>query len=78
MPAFDDLGRGTPFNLEGVKLLGPILSNHVFDIGRAEVHLVDGTFLGQLKDMVVSDPGLLKDQDGVASGPVMKDGGEEE
>jgi putative SbcD/Mre11-related phosphoesterase len=63
MPAFDDLGRGTPFNLQGVKLLGPLLSNRVFKVDTAEVYLLDGTFLGKISDIMVTDKGLLDEQD---------------
>jgi len=65
MPAFDDLGSGTPVNLEGVKLLGPLLANGVFELATATIHLVDGTFLGELRDLRVSDETLLREQDEV-------------
>ena len=65
MPAFDDLGSGTPVNLQDVKLLGPLLSNGVIDLATATVHLVDGTFLGDLKDLTVSDTALLREQEEV-------------
>jgi len=63
MPAFDDLGSGTPVNLQNVKLLGPLLSSGVIDLATATVHLVDGTFLGELKDLTVADRALLKEQE---------------
>ena len=71
MPAFDDLGSGTPFNLAGIKLLGPLLSSGVFQLATATIHLVDGTFLGELRDLALSDQALLKEQDEVGpAGPV--------
>jgi len=88
MPAFDDLGCGTPLNLQGVKLLGPLLANGVFQLATATVHLVDGTFLGELKDLTVADRALVKEQEEMGpSGPAddgydgpkdEKAGGEEE
>ena len=73
MPAFDDLGSGTPVNLKNVKLLGPLLSSGVIDLATATVHLVDGTFLGELKDLTVSDSALLREQDEVGpGGPVVE------
>lgn len=75
MPAFDDLGRGTPFNLQGAKLLGPLLTNRVLRLEQAEVHLLDGTFLGQLKDLEVVDRKLQHEQDGRPSGPAGEGGG---
>lgn len=77
MPAFDDLGRGTPFNLKGVKLLGPLLSNKVLNMENAEVHLLDGTYLGPLRDMEVTDRAVLEEQDGMPSGPVIQEGRDE-
>jgi hypothetical protein len=71
MPAFDDLGSGTPVNLEGVKLLGPLLANGVFELATATIHLVDGTFLGELRDLKVTDPALLREQEELGpAGPV--------
>ncbi len=78
MPAFDDLGSGTPVNLHNVKLLGPLLSNGVFDLATATIHLVDGTFLGDLKDLTVTDTALLREQDEVGpAGPVGETMGDE-
>jgi uncharacterized protein len=73
MPAFDDLGSGTPVNLQKVKLLGPLLSNGVIDLATATIHLVDGTFLGDLKDLTVTDTALLREQEEVGpAGPLME------
>jgi len=70
MPAFDDLGSGTPVNLADVKLLGPLLTSGVFELSTATIHLVDGTFLGELGDLKVADEPLLKEQDEVGpAGP---------
>ena len=50
MPPFNQLCGLTPVNnLEGGKLLGPIAKK--IDIKAAKIYLVDGTYLGRLKDI---------------------------
>jgi len=52
MPTFNDLLVGLPFNIRTQKeLLGPILRSGGISINRAEVFMVDGTFLGTLRDL---------------------------
>jgi len=52
MPTFNDLLVGLPFNVRTQKeLLGPILRSGGISINRAEVFMVDGTFLGTLRDL---------------------------
>lgn len=56
MPSFSDLVSGTPVNeLEGSRLLGPLLKNKVFKIETAQVVLVNGTRLGRFKDVTKKD-----------------------
>ena len=47
MPAFNPLCGGTAVNAEG--LLGPM--RNIIDISRAQVYLLDGTYLGVIKDL---------------------------
>jgi len=49
MPSFTQLRGGTPVNEEG-SLLGPLLSTGIADLDNAKVHLLDGTYLGTLKE----------------------------
>jgi putative SbcD/Mre11-related phosphoesterase len=51
MPAFNDLGSGTPVNNKKPEFLGPMLKNRYIDTGNAEIYLLDGTALGRLRDL---------------------------
>jgi putative SbcD/Mre11-related phosphoesterase len=52
MPTFNDLLVGLPFNARTQEeLLGPILRSGGVSLNRAEVFMVDGTFLGALPDL---------------------------
>jgi hypothetical protein len=52
MPAFNDLISGTPFNaVEQGALLGPFFKSGFMDLENAKVYLLDGTFLGRIKDI---------------------------
>jgi len=53
MPAFNHLLGGTPVNVKTTsdELLGPLLKNDFVDMETAEIYLLDGTFLGKLKDI---------------------------
>lgn len=52
MPAFNDLIYGMAFNSQsGRRLLGPILRQGMVDIDGAEAYLIDGTYLGKIKDL---------------------------
>jgi putative SbcD/Mre11-related phosphoesterase len=53
LPAFNHLGSGTSINNPGQKLLGPILKNGLADMDNAKIILLDGTYLGKLKDLQV-------------------------
>lgn len=52
VPAFSKLVGGGIVNREiPEKLLGPIFKADAIDLEDAEIHLLDGTFLGKLKDL---------------------------
>jgi putative SbcD/Mre11-related phosphoesterase len=51
LPAFNNLGTGTSINNPKQKLLGPILKNKFVDMDNARITLLDGTYLGKLKDL---------------------------
>jgi putative SbcD/Mre11-related phosphoesterase len=54
MPAFNRLLGGTPVNIKtnNDELLGPLLKNEFIDLKMAEIYLLDGTYLGKLKDII--------------------------
>ncbi len=52
MPAFNDIGSGTPVNTMKPEFLGPMLKNHYLDLDSAHVYLLDGTDLGALRTLV--------------------------
>jgi putative SbcD/Mre11-related phosphoesterase len=51
LPAFNDLCTGTAINDQNSKYLGPILTNELVDMENAEIYLLDGTFVGNLRDL---------------------------
>ena len=53
IPAFNDILGGTPLNEKEVKFLSPVLTNKLVDMDDAEIYLLNGTFLGKLKDLRV-------------------------
>ena len=53
MPAFNHLIGGMAFNSKDFEPLGPLLKNEIFKWKKAEVYLLDGTFLGSLKDLKI-------------------------
>jgi len=54
MPAFNDLRAGQPVNEARGRLLGPLFRNGLVDVPAAKVYLTDGTFLGPVRDLLVS------------------------
>jgi putative SbcD/Mre11-related phosphoesterase len=52
LPAFNDLGSGTPVNTTKPEFLGPLLKNGMVDTDDAEIYLLDGTALGKLNDLI--------------------------
>ncbi len=53
IPAFNDLCGGTALNDQESKFLSPILTNKLVDIDNADIYLLNGTYLGKLKDLRV-------------------------
>jgi hypothetical protein len=53
-PAFNNLLGGTPINIKTTsdELLGPLLKNNFIDLNNSELYLLDGTYLGKLKNIV--------------------------
>lgn len=52
MPAFNDLIYGLPFNTKpGKELLGPFFKHEMVELDKARVYLLDGTYLGMIKDL---------------------------
>ena len=55
MPAFNDLISGTPFNRQQ-RLLGPFFNKGTIEIGRARAYLLDGTCLGEVRELEQEGP----------------------
>lgn len=55
MPCFNDFLGGRPVNRkrEHKRYIGPVLRSEAINIDRAEVYLLDGTFLGAIKQLKV-------------------------
>lgn len=52
VPSFNKMISGMPVNREGKKpLLGPILKNNIIDIQECKIYLLDGTLLGNPKEI---------------------------
>jgi len=53
MPAFNDLLGGTPVNIKtkSDELLGPLLKNSFVNLDKSQLYLLDGTYLGMLKNI---------------------------
>jgi putative SbcD/Mre11-related phosphoesterase len=54
IPTFNPLLGGIALNSKE-KLLGPIMTNNMFDLDNSKIYLLDGTFLGKLKDLGLKD-----------------------
>jgi putative SbcD/Mre11-related phosphoesterase len=53
LPAFNEILGGTPVNEKKAKFLSPVLTNKLVDMDDAAIYLLNGTFLGKLKDLRV-------------------------
>lgn len=53
VPAFNRSLGGSPINISGGKLLGPLLSEGLLDIPGGRVYLTDGIFLGTIGDLMI-------------------------
>ena len=53
MPAFNNLLGGTPVNVKTTsnELLGPLLKNNFVNLDKSQLYLLDGTYLGMLKNI---------------------------
>lgn len=51
MPAFNFLLPGKPINAVNRRFLGPLLESSVLEVEKAEVYLIDGTFMGKVAEM---------------------------
>lgn len=51
IPAFNEFCGGTAVNDKENKFLSPVLTNELVDMETAKIYLLDGTFLGSLKDL---------------------------
>lgn len=52
-PAFNRLLGGSPMNVIGSSLLGPILNSDIVDLENAHIYLLDGLDLGKRSDLMV-------------------------
>ncbi|UCD92982.1 MAG: metallophosphoesterase [Methanobacteriota archaeon] len=53
MPAFNEFCGGTPVNDPKSDFLGPLLSNKFLVLKKSKIHLLDGTHLGVLSDLML-------------------------
>lgn len=53
IPAFNPMLGGSPVNVKGEALLGPILNSEMIDLDICQIHLLDGIGLGKRKDLLV-------------------------
>jgi metallophosphoesterase superfamily enzyme len=60
VPSLNRSLRGSPINLSDGKLLGPLFSQSIVDLPNAKVYLLDGIFLGLVKDLLVKRPKRYK------------------
>ncbi|MDR3205856.1 MAG: metallophosphoesterase [Candidatus Methanoplasma sp.] len=51
VPAFNRMLGGSPVNIRGEGLLGPIMGGDLLDVDNASVHLLDGIVLGKIEDL---------------------------
>jgi len=54
MPAFNPILGGSPVNVEGESLLGPVMNSGMPDLDDARIYLLDGIQLGRRADLMVS------------------------
>ncbi|MCX6651118.1 MAG: metallophosphoesterase [Methanomassiliicoccales archaeon] len=63
LPAFNRTLGGGPVNLEGPRMLGPLLSNDLLDLENGQVYLMDGLFLGTVSSLRVKRRGYFRLED---------------
>lgn len=54
VPAFNRMLGGSPVNIEGERLLGPLLNSDLLDIDGARIYLLDSMNLGRRKDILLT------------------------
>ena len=55
IPAFNRMLGGSPVNIEGGTLLGPLMTREIVDLDNASLYLLDGISLGTISDLMVKD-----------------------
>jgi uncharacterized protein len=63
VPALNRTLGGGPVNLEGPRMLGPLLSNDLLDLENGQVYLMDGLFLGTVSSLRVKRRGYFRLED---------------
>lgn len=63
IPAFNRTLGGGPVNLEGPRLLGPLLANGLLDLENGRVYLMDGLYLGTVSSLRVRRRGYFRLED---------------
>ena len=63
IPAFNRSLGGGPVNLEGPRMLGPLLSNQLVDLENGQVYLMDGLLLGTVSSLRVKRRGYFRLED---------------
>jgi len=63
IPAFNRSLGGGPVNLEGPRMLGPLLSNELVDLENGQVYLMDGLLLGSVSSLRVKRRGYFRLED---------------
>jgi putative SbcD/Mre11-related phosphoesterase len=53
VPPFNRCLGGSPVNLEKPRLLGPLFKNELVDLDDADLYLMDGVYLGKVRDLRV-------------------------
>lgn len=54
VPAFNRMLGGSPVNIIGEPLLGPVMGGDMLDLENSSVYLLDGICLGKLSDLMVA------------------------
>ena len=53
VPSFNELCGGMPVNDVRARFIGPLFDEDLVDVEASDVHLLDGTYLGRLRDLKV-------------------------
>lgn len=53
VPAMNPLLTGSPVNIEGKNLMGPLFAQGLVDMSEVEIYLLDGIYLGNLQDLII-------------------------